>query len=417
MNNYLRLSNNAYIIFAYTILVLLFFIFNPQSLKFGYGDGGGRYGDRVDSYSEYIIRNTIKRNILNKEDDSFFPIVTKGYVNNDYNYDEDGYSKYTSNMSLQTVPATIIAKLLNINTEKCLDAYFIILRLIHALLFSLCLCSFLFYFCKAQGIKHHFIIPFLIGGSAGFTFYSQNLYFLSALIVMPASLIAFQLCTSNKFSKITILLCGMAYFLRGYEFATVFALLTAFSAATFTTGSWRNKSKSSAIAFSIICISFLLSVLTHITLVSADSNWSLSINDSVKMAFSTLQHRTASFDGVPLPLSAQFFHVMDGRWEDTAFSWIPGAIKIREAYVVIFILLIVILRRKMMSDTEKTIIVYGIIGYLSWYVFAYQHIMWHSMYDWYIFSLTLGLSFSMLIIIYVNNVMVKYSLRRTDKND
>ena len=103
--------------------------------------------------------------------------------------------------------------------------------------------------------------------------------------------------------------------------------------------------------------------------------------------------------------------------DDTAFSWIPGAIKIREAYVVIFILLIVILRRKMMSDTEKTIIVYGIIGYLSWYVFAYQHIMWHSMYDWYIFSLTLGLSFSMLIIIYVNNVMVKYSLRRTDKND
>lgn len=403
--NYSRISTSAYPIFVYIMLVLFFFIKNPQALNFSYGDGGGRYADRVDSFSEGIVRNTIKRNILNKSDNSFFPIMTRGYSSGDYSYYEDGYRKHTTNLSLQTVPATIIAKMLNINTERKLDIYFGVLRLINALSLAFFLCFFFFFFCKVQKIKHHFIIPFVIGGSAGFIFFSQNLYFASALMLMPASLIAFQLSRGNRCSKIPIFLLGVAYFLRGYEFATIFALLTAFSAAIFANGDGRNKLKLSVIAFGIICLSFIFSVSTHVILVSADSGWVLSLTESAQKAFKSLQYRTASLDGVPFPFGPQFVQKMNERWSTTAFSLTKESIKITEMNVIMFIGFIAALRLKAMSNVERIIITYGVVGYLSWYIFAYQHIMWHVMYDWYIFSLTLGLAFSLLTIIYINRAI------------
>jgi hypothetical protein len=33
-----------------------------------------------------------------------------------------------------------------------------------------------------------------------------------------------------------------------------------------------------------------------------------------------------------------------------------------------------------------------VIAYFSWYVFAYQHIMWHSQYDWLLFAVTIQLA-------------------------
>jgi len=104
---------------TYAAVAMFFFVFNPQGTSStAYGSGGGRYADRVDSFSEYIVRNTIKRNILNNDDFSLLPILTKGYNNEDYNYYPNDYQKYYSNPILQTIPATIIAKTLKLNTEK-----------------------------------------------------------------------------------------------------------------------------------------------------------------------------------------------------------------------------------------------------------------------------------------------------------
>ncbi|TBW08027.1 hypothetical protein E0E50_15765 [Azotobacter chroococcum subsp. isscasi] len=83
---------------TYATVAMFFFVFDPQGASSTYyGSGGGRYADRVDSFSEYIVRNTIKRNVLNNDELSLLPILTKGYNNKDYNYYPDGYQKYYSN--------------------------------------------------------------------------------------------------------------------------------------------------------------------------------------------------------------------------------------------------------------------------------------------------------------------------------
>lgn len=400
--NNARLSANAMVIFLYAAIAMFFFVFNPQALKFDYGDGNGRFADRVDSYSEYIVRNTVKRNILVKDDHSFLPIITKGYAESDYKFYAEQYKKYTSNLSLQTGPVTLIAKLFNFNTEKKLDMLFGLLRLANALLFSCLLCTFLFYFCKFQQLKHHFLVPFLVGGSAGFMFFSQNLYFVSALMLMPAALIAYQMCNKGCFSKVIVFVLGLVFFLRGYEFATIFALLTGFSAALFATGDWVKRAKVFALAFSLICAAFIVAILCHIILISADSGWALTVSDAAKQAFYNVQLRTSSIKGVPVPLSPAFLNAMNERWSTTAFSIIQSGLKLTELHVLLLMALVLVVRLKTMRPTEKMIVAYAVFGYLSWYVFAYQHIMWHQMYEWYIFSLTMGLAFSLLIIIYLN---------------
>ena len=386
----------------YAVIALFFFIFNPQGLNFSDGNSSGKYVDRVDSYSEYIVRNTIKRNILVQEDKSIFPIVTKGYADSDYNFYADGYEKYLSNLSLQTLPATLIAKLANFNTEKKLDSFFGLLRLANAFLFALLLSAFLFYFSQVQQLKHHFLIPFLVGSSTGFVFFSQNLYFASSLMLIPAVFIAHQLSKHRKFSKIMVFVFGFIFFLRGYEFATIFAILTGFSAAFFTMASWKERLKSFAIAFCLICAAFVFAVASHIALVSADNGWTLSASEATKQAFAKVQLRTASIKNVPVPLGPSFVDEMNKRWSSTAFSIDQTGLKISELDVLLFIMLVFVVRLKSMSQVEKLIIAYGVFGYLSWYIFAYQHIMWHRMYEWYIFSLTMGLAFSMLMILYLN---------------
>lgn len=405
-----RLGANTIAILLYAVIAMFFFMLNPQALKFTYGDGGGKFSDRVDSYSEYIVRNTVKRNILVKEDKSFLPIFTKGYANSDYAFYADKYKKYTSNLVLHTVPATIVAKLLNFNTEKKLDMFFGLLRLANAFVFSCLLCVFLFYFCQFQQLKHHFLVPFLVGGSAGFVFFSQNLYFASSLMLMPAALIAYQMCNKGYFSKGVVFFLGVIFFLRGYEFATVFAILTGFSAAVFTAGDWRKKAKQFAIAFTLVCVAFAVALLCHIMLISADNGWVLTFSDAAKQAFYNVQLRTASIKGVMPPLGAAFFNAMNERWATTAFSITEAGLKISELDVLLLMMLTLVVRLKTMRPVEKMIMAYAILGYLSWYVFAYQHIMWHQMYEWYIFSLTMGLAFSLLIIIYLNN-LIEFALK------
>jgi hypothetical protein len=52
---------------------------------------------------------------------------------------------------------------------------------------------------------------------------------------------------------------------------------------------------------------------------------------------------------------------------------------------------------------ECSIFAYSLFGYISWYIFAYQHIMGHGgMYNYFIFSFSVMLGFSMLLITVLN---------------
>ncbi len=404
-------------LFLCTIAVMFFFIFNPQGLNFGYGSGNGRYADRVDSFSEYIVRNTIKRNILNKDDSSLVPIVTKGYGSGNYEYNPDGYTKYVSNLTIQTIPATVLAKVLRLDTEVKLDRFFGILRLVNALLLSIFIVGIFLSYCSIQKNNFAFLIPFLVGCSSGFIYFSQNLYFSSFLIVLPAFYIATQLRYRQGFNKYLVFLFGGLYFLRGFEFSTVFALLTAFSAALFTLGSMTKKMKMALLAFSLICLAFAGSIILQIIFVSADSG--LSLGDTARRLFGNIQHRTQSATGVPFPFSVQFVKSMNERWSYPAFSVSTNGFVLSQLNIIVIMLFGIISRLSKITDNEKIIYLYGFFGYASWYIFAYQHIMWHSMYDWYIFALTMGLSFGLLLVFY-GSLAVDYFQRiyfRSVNND
>src|SRR5438874_10807845 len=93
----------------YATIALFFFLFIPQGLVFDYGWGGGRYEDRADSFSEYLVRDTVKRNIINEKDAGLLMIMPEGFPRGDYSYSEK-YYKYRSNAAIQTLPITLVAK-------------------------------------------------------------------------------------------------------------------------------------------------------------------------------------------------------------------------------------------------------------------------------------------------------------------
>ena len=387
-------------IFIYLVIVMFFFIFNPHGLSTDYGSGGGRFADRVDSFSEYIIRNTITRNIVTKGNTSFLPIMTKGYTNSDYTYYPDKPLKYYTNICFQTIPATVFAEIFRINTEKKLYTYFSVFRFMNALLLSILLIGIFTCFCHTQKLKTASLIPLVVGSSSGFIYFCQNMYFLSFLIILPAFFIAVQLTTQGKYSKLLVFIFGLLYFFRGYEFATVFALFSAFIAALFVPGKISKKIKSASLAFGLICLSFVLTTIVHGLIVLADSHWQLSLSESYRLAFGSLQYRTASINGVPPPFSNQFYTTMNTRLNCSAFSVMAKGFKLSELSVILLMLAGTIIRTGKMSHNELLIYLYGFFGYASWYIFAYQHIMWHDMYDWHIFALTTGLSFSLLLLFY-----------------
>ena len=77
MKNYFNKRMSLYCILLCSMATMFFYIFNPQKLYFEYGSGGGQYADRVDSYSEDIVRNTIKRNILSDDGLVFLHVIQK----------------------------------------------------------------------------------------------------------------------------------------------------------------------------------------------------------------------------------------------------------------------------------------------------------------------------------------------------
>lgn len=386
-----------------SIVSTMFFLANPQNLYFDYGSGNGRFADRGDSFSEYIVRNTIKKNILQPDTPGLLPIITKGYRNEDYNYYPENFENYRSNLSFQIIPATFLAKIIGLKTEKELDNYLEFLRGINALLFSYFIVSIIFLFCRKYNYKASFTIPFLIGGLHGFVYFSQNLYFASALLLLPAFYISAQLAKQKEkqqFNGYVTYIFGCLYFLRGFEFSTIYALITAFTATLFTDGDLKQKLNSGLKAFSIICVSFISSLIIQATVIAFHDQ--LPIQESISSILHKVKHRNLSISDVPAPFSQAFFETMKWRGNLSAFSLTDNTPALSQFNIMILMAISFFIRIKKISFNEFLIYFYAFFGYASWYIFAYQHIMWHNMYDWYIFSLTFGISFCMLCIQYIN---------------
>lgn len=392
---------NKAFLFLCVLVVLFFWIFNPSSVRSNYGDGDGKYEDRGDSFSEYIVRNTIRKNVLTPGH-GFFPIVADSYSFGDYTSYEKGYKKYYSNMALQTVPASALASFIGIQDYEKFQYYFIFLKLVNGLLFASVLLGFLYLWCRKNNLQLFWPVPLLVASGSGFVFFSQNLYFVPGLIFLPAIIVAYGAFVKGKINPILVFVAGLLYFLRGYEFATVFALVSAFSAFVFSNGSFFQKLKTTAMVFGLVVLAFISALLIHVGLCMIETGFSAA--DASNNVFSALSKRTASITGVAKPLTLAFYNVMTYRWSLPGFSILNTWTVLSEINIIILMIGSLLVRFKYMDWNELAIYVFGFLGYASWYIFAYQHMMWHDMYDWYVFALTLGLAFTMLFTLYFNKV-------------
>ena len=416
--NNIKAINNKFSI--YFLLISICFCFNIPNIKYPYGTGNGQYADSIDSFSEYNVRNTVQKNIYHPNEYHPFLILSNGYSNPGYDwkyYDDTYITQYRSNLALQSAPFTFIASIFKIGTEKEFDSYFTILRKLNAIVFSLLITIFFYNFCKKKKYQNTSLIPILVVLNSGFALYSQNLYFISMIYALPLAVLSSELVKKNNYSFFSVLLCGLLAFLRGYEFATLFALLVAFVCFYFKEGDLKSKIKSSVKGFFIIVLSFLIIALLHIFLIWQYENFPISFQQAFEIFTSRIKYRSLTLDGVPAPMSLGFFGHLYRVWlYDLGFSFFQvGDIKIGTVHnfgipqiVVLISYLHLFWNRIKKSDIdERSTFVFGFAGYISWYIFAYQHIMGHGgMYNYFIFSFSLLITFSMLLITFLNEKKV-----------
>ncbi|WP_318833899.1 hypothetical protein [Burkholderia cepacia] len=168
----------------FPLIIATIFIFNPAGLRHDVGDGKGKYIDIVDSFSEYLVRDKIKNEILGTENKGVLLIIPRGYPNNDYTYHADGTHFYYTNLALQAYAASLAARGLNLKTEKQIDVFLAALRFINALLLALILSIFFRRILRDYRLGCAPLVPILLSSLAGLVFFAQNLYFISPIFML-----------------------------------------------------------------------------------------------------------------------------------------------------------------------------------------------------------------------------------------
>lgn len=389
----------------FPLIIATIFIFNPAGLRHDVGDGKGKYIDIVDSFSEYLVRDKIKNEILGTENKGVLLIIPRGYPNNDYTYHADGTHFYYTNLALQAYAASLAARGLNLKTEKQIDVFLAALRFINALLLALILSIFFRRILRDYRLGCAPLVPILLSSLAGLVFFAQNLYFISPIFYAP---FAFSAIAAGRWKNWALYASFTALsflnFSRGYEFATTYTINCVFSALCFTRGSNRHLIRVGIAIFASVCLGFLIAAIDHVLIVCHAIGRS-SLRAGAELAFSSLTQRTASFDNVPVPFTTQFFDVIRGRMGDTAFvfPWFREW-KLTEGNVFAIATIALLVRFHRLTRLEKLIFAWAPLSYVSWYVFGYQHIMWHFMYEWNIFAATIGIGFCILILQYGSEI-------------
>jgi c-di-AMP phosphodiesterase-like protein len=100
--NFLYLKKIDFVkLILFVIFFSFFFYLNLSNQSTNYGTRGGQFEDQADSYSHYLIRNTIINNIIGRENQNKSLIITKNYAKEDFNYYPDETKIYTHSRSYQ----------------------------------------------------------------------------------------------------------------------------------------------------------------------------------------------------------------------------------------------------------------------------------------------------------------------------
>ena len=416
--------------FVFFLAFLLWVNFTNQSTI--YGINYGKSDDQADSYSEYLIRNTLINDFIGSENSNGSLIITDGYSKTplDFSYFSFNTTPYTHSRSiqhnfyyelikkfpdnfidnqpifnsesfnsmpkillgLQFVPKSLL-RYLHINTTR--DVYFQFFRFLNCLLLSLCITVF-FVSLYEKRFMTILLISFYSMVS-GVALFSSNLYLCFWAMFTP--FLCFSALRNKSHSVYDFLLplfFSFLYFSFHYLFAATFAIL--WLLPFFFSG--RIIEKGIAAKFFLISAGvisgFFLEIVCHINYVSEGFN--IDFDKALSLIFVSTKARILSLSDVPFPFWIGFFKSMIVR-----LSWdgirIPLFVSVSK---MIFLIILFVFFRQNISNM-RNVCVWALLAYCSCYLFSYQHIMYHDFYDTLIFAITVQLAVFIVLGAYLKN--------------
>jgi len=371
-----------------------------------YGTQNGKFSDQVDSYSEYIIRNTVLNKFIGTENVGGTLIITKGYPKEDYSYYPDETVKYYSHRGIQVY---LFEEIGRFNKELFIensDRFFQAFRFLNCLLLTVCVSAFFIGLFGKNLIALISLVIFSFAG--GVALFASNLYFMSWILFTPLLCFPVLVRGYSKTYVFFALVFSMLYFSVRYEFATTFALLWLFPVLALRLKTGSIDVKTAIYAFAATCLGFSLALLAHH--LSVASELQISIDDASELIFTNTQVRVLSLKGVPVPFSNEFFQSMIYRWKWTGLS-APLLFSIPKLWLLIlFIVIFIVISIKTKGGEFKMLFIWALLAYGSWYLFAYQHILWHVQYDSLLFAATIQMVLLICLITWVCRIFDKRRL-------
>jgi len=376
------------------------FLINPLWLRDSYGDGGGKWDDSIDSYSDYLVRNKLKNEILGTENLGWFLIQCAGYSQNDFSFRKEGTQKYYSNCGHQVWVLIWIARIFDLDSEPALDRLARIARAFNAVALAAVLAVFLARVGKQEGNRWIWVAGLVVAGSSGLILFAKNLYYCIWLFALPLA-VSGLIYGKVRFRWVLIAHVSLAYlnFSRSYEFASLYSLLCILPVIVFEPATpFGTKALRAAGILACTVVGFIAVVGTHVHLVHVDTGNGYS--ESMAKAFSTLRMRTLTAQDVPEPVSIGFVKRMGRRWleDGVALPPMPGlGVQVPKVTLVLLAGLVLWSRRRWLDATDWQVLVWCPLAYLSWYLLAYQHNLHHHIFDRLLFSFTFGLALPLVL--------------------
>jgi hypothetical protein len=399
-NHLQKVLKSRLAVYAGSLVCFLVFLFNFQGYSTPYGSNSGLYQERADSYSEFSVRNTVMRNVLLGY--SSVPILPYSTVAEDYTFkvgSPEAYPDYYSNFQIQTIPLTLAAKILNLESIYSFNVFFNFCRLLTMLFLAYLLVKLIANFCRRiQFEKLNFLIPVLSSSLVGAIYFCGNLYFLMFLMILPAVYISNQHLGGKVPHWLPIFLMSMIQFLHGFEFFSIYVTIIISTILIFGPKKrWTNLVvDGSKVALNQL-IAFISSFILQVFLFTVGDASNKTFMEIFTIIYRSVTVRNFSTKDVPTPFTNDFFLIISSRVELPALDFL-GFVKISQFSVIVFVVIYFLYRIQKFDQIDLGLLTLGIFGYASWYVLGYQHIMWHYQYDWYIFALTFGIS-SILILL------------------
>jgi hypothetical protein len=349
-----------------------------------YGTGGGRFADQVDSYSEYLIRNSVLNDLFGTENVGGSLVITRGYRERDYGYYADGTQKYFSNRAAQRQVMTWLARL-NVDFVKAHpDRFFQLFRLLNSLLLAICLAAFFTAFFGRNLLALAAVL--LSSLSSGFALFASNLYFMTWLLLTPLFFFPALQRGHTRTYVLAAFLCSIAYFMVRYEFATLFALLWFFPVLAHALKTGRCDWPTGTAAFVAVCFGFAVALAAHHFAVASENG--IRITDASALVLHSAAERVASLQDVPAPFTTDFIVRMGSTWSWPALD-LPRLLRVSK---LALLGVIIVLMARTRCRPSRNILIWSVLAYVSWYVFAYQHIVFHAVYDSLLFAATIYLA-------------------------